>query len=308
MNWNKIKTILIILLTVINLFFIYNIYVQNRNIYYIDEKTIQAASDLLKKDNFMIDSAVIPDKKLLIGILESVFHEDYYDTIVTKISGTENYTKRIINNGVEFNIAKNNDIYIFNDTDLLYIKYIGNGYEKKVVNNSDIEKNYTEISANRLSGQVKIILDFLQWDKDSQMKTYNYDIVVTKGYYDNANNRYFIYCKQSINSQLIDECEFITVIQDKTVRFLEGKIINNEISKTHQTTFIDQVNVLFIEKADIVANRENDADVYTVTSLLSEYYINWNQERDIMLLIPAWKIVYDDGSIIMRDAVSGNAY
>ena len=301
MNWGKIKTIIIIIIIFMNAFFIYNIYRQNRNIYFFDSKTIQAACDLLAKDNINITPETIPDKKLSVSILESVFDPGYYDFVVSKISGTENYSRRIINNGIEFNIAKNNDIYIFSDTDILYMKYISNGYD------GDIEKVYAEVNLSRLTGHIKTVKNYLLWKKDNQSNTAEFDLAVNKGYYDNASDTYYIYFTQMINSYLINECEFIAVIRGDTVLYLEGQLVNNEISKSHQTTLIDQINILFKERADIVGNGE-ETEIYTISSLSSEYYINWNQERDIMFLIPAWKIVYENGDIIMRDAVNGNVY
>lgn len=308
MNWGKIKIIIIILLTLVNVFFIYNINLQNKNIYYIDGDTIQTACDILAKDNVIVDKDIIPDEKLLVSVLESVFNTDYHDFVVSKISGTENYTKRIINNGVEFNIAKNNDIYIFDDTDILYIKYISNDFPSKTLNVLEIENEYNEIAESKLSGYDKIIKSYLMWDKDNQSSAFEYDIIVTKGYHDDVNNRYFLYCIQTINSQPTNECEFVAVVYNNTVQFLEGKVMNNIISKSYQTTLIDQVNILFMEKADIIENRQVDTDIYTVMSLSSEYYINWNQERDIMFLIPAWRILYDDGSTTIRDAINGSVY
>jgi len=307
MNWGKIKTIIIIIIVFMNVFFVYNIYRQNRNIYYIDIKTIQAACDLLAKDNINVTADIIPDKKLSVSILESVFDPGYYDVIVSKISGTENHTRRIINNGIEFNIAKNNDIYIFSDTDILYMKYISNDFGGKNLNAADIENVYTEINPNRLTGHIKTIKNYLMWNKDSQTNIAESDIVVNKGYYDNVGETYYIYCTQVINSYVINECEFIAVIRNDTVVYLEGKLINNEISKSHQTTLIDQINILFMERADIVGSSE-ETEIFNISSLSSEYYINWNQERDIMFLIPAWKIVYENGDIVMRDAVNGNIY
>ena len=313
MNWGKIKTIIIVLMLLVNLFFIYNIYIQNRNIYYIGEKTIQTACELLAADNIIVSPEIIPDKKLSLSIIESVFEPGYFDFVVSKISGTESHTKRIINNGVEFNITKNNDLYEFSDTDVLYMKYISNGFGGKNLNNLNVENDYTEINPGRLQTQLKIIKSYLMWENDSQTNKPGYDIAVQKGYYDETSGRYFIYCIQMIESQLINECEFITVIKDGTVQYLEGKLINNEVLKSHNTALIDQINILFMERSDIVESRndENGAeiyDMYSILSMTSEYYINWNQERDIMFLIPAWKIVYENGAIVTRDAVNGNIY
>jgi len=293
----------------VNLFFVYNIYIQNRNIYYIDEKTIQTARNLLAEDNIIVSAGVIPDKKLSLSIIESVFEPGYYDFVVSKISGTESHTKRIINNGVEFNIAKNNDIYIFSDTDVLYMKYISNDFKAKNLNGFDID-TYTEINTGRLQTHLNIIKNYLMWENDRQSNKTGYDITAQKGYYDETGDRYFIYCTQMINSQIINECEFVAVIKEGTVRYLEGKLINNEILKSHTTTLIDQINILFIERSDIADRRddEDENETYSIFSMSSEYYINWNQERDIMFLIPAWKIVYENGEIVTRDAVNGNVY
>ena len=301
MNWGKIKTIIIVIIIFMNVFFIYNIHRQNRNIYYIDSKTINTACELLAKDNINITPETIPDKKLSVSILESVFDPAYYDIVVSKISGTENYSRRIINNGIEFNIAKNNDIYIFSETDILYMKYISNGFD------GDVEKVYTEINPNRLTGHIKTVKNYLLWKKDNQSSTAEFDLVINKGYHDSASDTYYIYFTQMIDSYLIHECEFIAVIRDNTVLYLEGQLVNNEISKSHQTTLIDQINILFKERADIVANGD-EFEMLHISSLSPEYYINWNQERDIMFLIPAWKIVYENGDIVMRDAVNGNVY
>jgi|GEM_PF-7103601 Uncharacterized protein conserved in bacteria len=309
MNWGKIKTVIIILMLAVNLFFVYNIYIQHRNIYYINEKTIQAACDLLKADNIMVSADIIPDKKLSLSILESVFERDYYDTVVSKISGTENHTKRIINNGVEFNIARNNDIYIFSDTDVLYMKYISNDFGGKNLNNVNVE-DYTEMNSGRLQSHVKTIKDYLMWQKDGQSGVNVYDITAVKGYYDEAGDRYFIYCVQTIDSQLVNECEFVAVIHNGIVQYLEGKLINNEIFRSHHTALIDQVNILFMEKSDILSNHQTEetAGIFNITALSSQYYINWNQERDIMFLIPAWMIMYENGDTVIRDAVNGSVY
>lgn len=305
MNWNKIKTIIIIFLLIINIFFIYNMYIQNRNIYYISDNVIKSACKILAADNIIIDENTIPNKKLSTNVLESVYDSDYYDNLVAKISGTESYSKRIINNGIEFNIAKNNDIYVFSDSGMLYMKYISGEFNS---NDADIKNTFTEMNPGRLSGHSNTIKKYLVWTNESQSNVYNYDLIINKEYYDDLNDRYYIYCTQIINSQVVNECEFLVIIGDDKVLYLEGELINNYIYNSYQTTLIDQINILFMERNDIIDNVQNEKIEYNIKSLTSEYYINWNQERDIMFLIPAWKIEYDNGNYVVRDAVSGSVY
>jgi len=303
MNWTKIKTVIIILLLGVNIFFGYSLYTQYNNLYSFDKEVINSVTELLKKDDIYIDINIIPTDKKIMKAYQSNFDE-YYDKLVAdQIFGTGNYSERTVNNETQY-ISKNYDILEVNNPDIFSIKYIKSGFDEN--NRTAPDKGMiSELKKSELRNYTNIINRFLGFDNDNI-------ITVNRIYYDAEQMQYILYCSQNIDSYKIGQCESTFIIKDNIVCYAAGTVIFFEYINVSQTPLIDQINILFVEKAYIDEMRgknEPDYEKVTIISLELEYYIIWNNyQSNMFYLLPAWRIEYDNGITRIRIAVDGSIY
>ena len=315
MNWKKVKTIIIVILLVVNLFFVYNIYIQYKNIYLIDKKSINTTVELLEQNNIIISADIIPEKKLTANIYECRFDENYYK-VITKIMGTENYSKNIISNGIQFISNDHGDIFEFYN--ILNVKYYKNSDEK-------IDDKYIEEVKNELSGlssllsvrpvnnnYLKLISGFLFPDSNKNNRRANKSNIEISGMlYDDKKSRYIVSCYQTLENYKIEQCEFFVIIKNDLILYIEGMIIFDLFENDNTDQFCDQLNILFLEKSYIDEYKRNivsEDDIYKIISFMPEYCIIWYTEKNIFYLVPAWRIGYSDGTVRIRNAIDGNIY
>lgn len=74
MNWSKIKNIMIFFLTAMNIFMISFIAVTTFRESVVPSEVISASSQVLKKDNFLCDNTLIPQKRYTLPHLEAKFY------------------------------------------------------------------------------------------------------------------------------------------------------------------------------------------------------------------------------------------
>jgi hypothetical protein len=246
-------------------------------------------------------------------------NDNYYDNTVEKISGTDNYNKRIINNGIKFTVSENQDVYEFDVSTIFSFKYIKNGADKNVYGRYDNDSDLapSTLGNGKINKYRELIFNFLFGNNNQTTSFTNENSVDIYATYKLTDNADVLFCRQKINGHNIINCDFTVVISGDKIQYVSGIIIFNDTYKNYSTTMYDQINILFIEKQYIDEYRASAADdlyaaeesaEFTISSITFDYCINWNATRNKYYLIPAWTITYQNEEVRIRNAANGNIY
>ncbi len=338
MKWIKITAVFIGLLLFVNMFLVYNLYIQYINISRIDPKSIDITVELLKKTGINISHDMIPDKKPNYKIYEGSFFnilEDYYINTAMHLSCNnvaDDFTLHMINNGIKIIEKNNNEVFEFYNDNIFSFKYMSDrqlstdlyAYIKK-----DSEKIY-DVQRNNKDNIIyrkiedlinaKFFFDFSEKYKTTSKNSYM-RVEVKKIYYNSIQNVYYTECVQKLEGLEIYPCEVVCVIFNDEIIYAQGIIIFYNIGSSYHTELYDQISVLFNEKAYIeqqrneLAAKERDSDIsdaalsegaeiQNITDLKCVYNISWNTERSKYYLIPSWYIEYNGNIAKIRNAVN----
>ena len=334
MNWSKVKTVTIIILVAVNIFFIINLRVQYVNTYLIDEKTRTDTAELLGKADILISPDIIPDTRPNVKVYENGYNEDYQQNIIKKItgSGTENCSWHMINNGTKCIINSTGDEFEFSDTDRFDLTYRKNislpympdadyltafGAASETVPDDDSRDCTMKRCIERFlfSGELNSG-SFISASASGS----SYSLVPDTVRYDTANDWYVVTAHEEIDGCPLYARGTTFVIKSGEVIYMTGELMLLDPVSSYTTELVDQINILFEEKAYIEAKRLYDSptlsaddlhgtdDVSRIISLSVGYCVSWNSDRTIFYLIPAWEIVYSDGSVRVRNAINGGIY
>jgi len=336
MNWSKVKTVTIIILVAVNIFFIINLRVQYVNTYKIDEKTRTDTAILLYKSGIIVDPDDIPDTRPGLRVYENNFGEDYQERIIKKITGfgTENTGWHMINNGTKCIITSTGDEFEFSDLgrfeityrkktelgytpDASYIAAFGAASEMVPDDNSLDLRMKKSIEKFLFSG----VLDS---ENVFSVQKGSYSVVPETVRYDTANGWYVVTAYEEVDGYPLYSRGLTFVIYDGDVIYMTGELMLLDPLKSYTTELTDQINILFEEKAYIESQKLYNelvgvADEYPhdtaqtdteqrIISLESGYCVSWNSDRTIFYLIPAWEIIYSDGTTRIRNAINGGIY
>ena len=332
MNWSRVKTVTILVLTAVNIFFVINLRVQYVNTYLIGEDTRETASVILKKSGIIIDAERIPVKKPDLVIYENSCGDDYHERVVTKMTGTENFTRHMINNGTKCIIEDSGDEFEFSDQNRFEVTY-----KKKTGLAVSPDAEY--IAAFNSSGTAvpdddskdiavnRAIRRFLFPSGDS-----SYSVSCSTVRYDTSNDWYVVTAEETVDGYpLASQDGIVFVIKDGEVIYMRGEVMVLGFESDYNNELYDQINILFTEKSYItslnkqmlpendayipdIGSYEDDPDAsemsaeYEIESLSLVYCVSWNADRTSFYLIPGWKIVYSDGTSRIRNALNGNIY
>jgi len=247
-------------LIAVNIFFIINLRVQYVNTRLISEDTRRTASEILYKSKIVIDADTIPDVKPNLVIYENSCGEDYHERVVTKITGTENFTRHMINNGTKCILGDSGDEFEFSDQNRFEVTY-----KKNTGSASAPDADY--ISAFNSSGTAVpndtssdmalkyAIRRFLFPGGDT-----SYDIVCRTVRYDTANGWYVVTAEETVDGYpLASQSGIVFVIKDGEVIYMSGEVMVLGFENDYSTELYDQVNILFTEKAYITSLRESES-------------------------------------------------
>ncbi len=305
MNWNKIVTVMIILLLLVNIYLGYNIYTQYVDTYIISENEIASISALMEKNGIIIDRSVIPNKRIdgevIVGEYDT---EEYYRSAalaLTSAVSNDEYNLYMTDMGVRLAVKESDESLMFYDADHFRITYSAlSGAESDYALVKSLSDGYTKSSESYSEKEINDAEDALNsFVKNSDKKGpfgYRLDEIQKKqGYtvcaWTQTNGQKDIYSMSGI------------AVLDGNMRvvYLDGKMIVPGAVRNMNARVCDQINVLFMENSEAVKAREESGDaptVYPKKTIVSMEYclcINWNSSFDSYYLVPAWKLVYDNG-------------
>ena len=311
MNWSKIKTMMIAVLTAVNLFFGVMLGVQYVTNSRIDRETQSNTVTLLREAGILIDEETIPDRIPTLKIWEYAFDGDYSKRLVTRLAGTENGAWHMMSNGVKCILDDTGDIFEFSDSSRFSVTYIKNSDEEggmvgaDYVASVEADERREPVSDARVRRLMRSIRRFLTLDSGVTEEP-AVGLLADSAVLDPETGRYIVFCRETIGKTPLYGSDLTFVLYDGSVLYMSGSLVLPEKAAGYSARLLDQINVLFLEKAEAEAMEERE-DV-SILSLTLEYCVNWNSDRTNYYLIPAWRIVYSDETCHVRNAVSGNIY
>jgi len=127
--------------------------------------------------------------------------------------------------------------------------------------------------------------------------------------YDTANDWYVVTAHETIDSCTVYSRGLTFVVYDGEVIYMTGELMLLDSPSERNSRLLDQINILFEEKSYIESLGPTASAVkHEIISMSIEYCVSWNSDRTSFYLIPAWKIVYSDGTARLRNAINGSIY
>lgn len=242
----------------------------------------------------------------------------------------------MINNGTKCIIASTGDEFEFSELGRFEITYRKNT-DLDITPDSAYIEAFTAASNTvpdddsqdrRMRSCIERFLFSNEYDSSPAISSkVRYSIVPRSVRYDNSNEWYVVTAHEQVDGYPLYSNGLTFVVKDDEVIFMTGELMLLDPSSSYTTALADQINILFEEKAYIesqrlyesltgVADSTSHADesdnaqtsVHRIISLSVGYCVSWNSDRTIFYLIPAWEIVYSDGTSRIRNAINGSLY
>lgn len=329
MNWNKIKTFLIALLLCVNVYLLYMLNAQYRINYLIDPDMKRDTIELLADSGIAVEDATIPNRLISCSVYESAYGDSYYETVLRAVSGTEDYSLHMMTNGIKCIVGSSGDVYEFYDSPQFSMKYIAGGTENEdawyealfeklpldyASSAGDSSVSAGNLKKNRLR---KIAEAFLspsdEYAADGENSVSDVSLGIKAAYYDKESKKYVVYAYQICEDCAIEDGDIRLIlsggITGGNVEYASGTVVWLVGANKYSSELIDQLNILFKEREYSESEGdETDGETRTITSVASEYCVNWNAQRDTFYLIPAWRIEYLSGITRIHNAINGAVY
>ncbi|MGE5328178.1 MAG: two-component system regulatory protein YycI [Deltaproteobacteria bacterium] len=276
MNWARVKTILIIVFLIVNIFLLFKVnqkYSQKE----LKAEEISNLKNLLSSNEIVLEAALPAQIKLLPRMKVTNYIVEENQT-TNKILGTSKW--KVINNGVE-------QIY---SSDRKQLKYDGNGFVEYTI---DIGK---EEALKLLSNEIKA-KEVIRNTLNKYLKLDKY----TEGNVSRSKNGIIIeYLYFSNKSEILNNYINVNVIPEGEIIIRQGLIEDNGFtSKSKKITPVDMI----IELVRVL----KDKGKTTVKEISIGYYADLNKANEIVRFgeaDPAWKVKTDRGTFIF-DAYTG---
>ena len=320
MNTKKIKTAIIVMLVLANIFFIYNLYMLKENTSRIPRQMIEDAVTVLRKNGLNISKEAIPDIKPQNYIYEGVYSPEVFEEIAKSLSESEISNTFHRPGGVTYNAGEYKfDFEEFSDgfgdsSDYFTISITNisevSSHDLSDQSGGDIYEDYEDLATkienlilsglkdhkkSDISRAENVIINFL---KKYQPGAVDFETV---GFQKNEESEYIV-IKQKLDGLAFNSHVVFAEISGKKVRSFRGKWYFGEFAEGLYMPLLDSVNILFkcLEKD---GNAIQDGEEVKIIELY--YSILWH-EKNKFYLIPSWRLSFDSGKVLSYNTLTGD--
>ena len=290
MNTKNIKTVIIILLIIANVFLISNITVLNLRLQNIPLDMINNAADILKEHGIYADVKIIPVKKPVNYVYEGVFAE--YGEIVKNFSGVLDEESVKWHTTPEY-IAFDAGEYRFKFEDYQQIEIVKTDYAGGAFELFDGNDN---LGSNETLMVESIIKNFLKKYSEQDIRT---DFVITELKREDGSDKVII--NQTADGFLIASYSAYVIINDGEVKYFSGRWYFGVFSGRYEMPLLDSVNILF----KILEKDGSSLAGAKIENMGKEYNLN-HYETDKFYLSPSWLVIFDDERKVSYNMITGN--
>jgi len=285
MNTKNIKTAILAVLLIANIFFVYNIMKIKINTENLPSEMIDDAAGVLARRGVTAEKSRIPAKRPANFIYEGVYSETIHDDIVRNFSGAaEEAVKMYVPAGISY--AAGGCRFIFSDDDYFYIS-INIGEEAP--------ENFLPRDAGESQKNEKIIGDFLKKYYKQEAKL-SFEII---GEEEVTN---YIIINQTAESCPIDTHTAYVGIQDGEVAYFSGRWYFGELTiAAKKMPLLDSVNILF-------KSIETDKNILAGERLkeMRVEYTRMTHGMEGFYLAPSWRLEFESGLALSYNMITGN--
>lgn len=325
MNVKHIKTAVITMLVLANIFFYYNLYTLKDKTSKIPKQMIEDAVTVLNRNGLNITKEVIPDMKPQNLIYDGVYSPETFEEIVKSLSETEISTIFPMSGGALYSAGEYNfdflfprrdevtGLYNFDSSDYFTVKISLNlseqiepdihGNHSNSMEYEDLKTITEKLISNGLKNYKKmdiakaedVIVYFL---KKYQPGSVDFETI---GFQKNEESEYIV-IKQKLDGLDFDSHIVFVEISDKKVRNFIGKWYFGAFAGSYPMPLFDSVNILF-------KCLEKDGNIIQELGELKKmelyYSVVWH-EVDKFYLSPSWRLNFDNGKELSYNTVIGN--
>ena len=312
MDLKRIKTVMIVILIIINAFFVYNLAIEYRDRVYIDDSVLEDAVNILSRSGIEIASDIIPKKKPDTPVYEGLFGEDYNESVAKLLSGSEIESAFSIPQGMRFVAENGSVVEISTDYDVVFYSSDADRYAAFSGIISGALANGTVDDTADFS---KDLYDLLCRDISASVGYESFGAVCDGVYRDKESGYSIVKYSQTLGDAPLYGHEIYSVFDRDSLVYMEGKWTFLSTNKEYSSQLYDQVNILFMEKKSVdktlaeYKERGETPDIsLEIAALDSVYCTYFNDDRSGLYFIPAWCITYADGRSVVYDTHSGMQY
>ena len=325
MNTKHIKTAIIALLLLANIFFAWNIadlVIKSEN---IPSEMIDDAALILEAKGLKADKNRIPSKKpsgmIYEGVYEGVYSKDTFNEIVKSFSGISDEqlggASDMLPVGESY--AAGGYRFIFSETDyfkiimieLEYADFLGDfsvvdpdtektALDEETKNKTELllEKGIADIRKSELKNAEKSIKNFLKKYHRQDLKL-GFDII---GYQKELrSSREFVLINQTFDGVPVDSHIAYAELQNGEIKYFSGDWYFGEFAGK-SVALLDSVNILF-KCAEIDGNIIRDSGSLKEMNL---EYIVLHHEAEKFYLTPSWQLVFENERKLSYNMVTGD--
>ena len=303
MNWTSLKVYLIVILAAINVFLTVS-YIDSANKNSrIDNNTLVNTVEFIEKQGVLLDQSIIPTEIYNSKIIECPYGEEYYEKIATAISGSEKESINILpDSSIRIN-TKNGASFTFDSSFGFSFVRFHNDSEAELLTLDDtgIDNRPTSLTKEQSK---ELSAFFKAAAQSSDDLSYSVTSVYTK---DTGN--VIATCYQHINNVPVSS-NVLTVEFDKNqIISAIGTWFFPYSAENYTFRLYDQLTILIKEAQSFNVDKdESPSDVRRITSVQHVYSIYRSAANDRVYFIPSWKLVSDDGSERIYNAVNCELY
>ena len=283
MNSNRIKTFLIILLVIVNIFLLVNLLMASREKSSISHELLEASSKALSQKEIYIDSNKIPARKYTQSVISADCSKQ------ARMQAAENFLGKIV---AEYSLPDG----ITYQSDEAFVTFFENGrfeygLRDSTANLSEISTVPTTETQNVGSASAKKVKDvFKKLTSHRSSDKVSYELV---GQLD-TNVGIIVYCRMEVDGLSVYGGDFVMIFNNDKLNYLSGKMFFDSFSGKYDMEYIDAPNALFLLDEREVIVDDIRMVYYPVQTAENEYF-----------LIPSWQIIGDDEKVRIFDGVSG---
>ncbi len=316
MSWKSIKSVMIVILLGVNLWLVYLLVGRYMAQTYFSPDVLQNTVEILARDGIHMRAEQIDAKKRDADIYEAVMAADYYDSVAAIFTESPIHETFPTPTGVRM-IADNGDTLSFSGS--FGVNFLAGEQVWEELSSiaawtvragEPIDPGHRSMRGLREALEARL-------DTDTAVGsgvTVHAKLVLDAAYRFGA---YTLFrCSQALDGKPISG-HSVDCLFDESGRllWLDGTWGFLSLTRNYSAPLYDQINILFMEKAACLEQREADAahaaEPLTLASMQSCYILNTAPDPtdggSRVYYSPAWAIAYTDGTTRIYSAVTGEA-
>ncbi|HHW24335.1 MAG TPA: hypothetical protein GXX22_02630 [Clostridiales bacterium] len=253
MKWDKIKNFLIVILLVVDVFFAVTLFVQYKSRNYVPGVDLSRLAQLVS-DTIEIPPGVLPAKRQAGIIYGGSYHDDYFESVASLLSGGQMASSYVTPDGMSF-VAGGGEMDTYEFTYPFGFRYIHGGaqgayeIEPEAITQLPEAGFFTSISIKN------IIKKFLYADGALNGSGVPSGLRIKLQFgdvrYDASRGLYFSKVAQYVGGQPIYGCEAVVAVKDSAVVYVSGNLILCNLDESRAMDVLDQVNLMLLEHREL---------------------------------------------------------